>query len=491
MSDRYTLAEVLAVAQIHPFYNEKVQYPPDTEAIQQARLRTIGATDVNLHKQPLLHKKALYKTIKRLTHDVTPQNTYRHGSYVSITGRGSGGVPMIFAMDMPENQRQRAQMGQFLRLCRVVEPGDFVLSIHFSGSLDLMTEIMENAGATILSAGSTMPPAEVTKALGDYHINMLTSDGSRIIQVVCHITSLPQAERARISLSKIIYTSEPLTRAQRDLIKSTLGDAIKIHSVMGNAEAGPWAISNLGITGEQSSDGAATNFLIDTRDIHIEILPRSAASTGNCSSDGAVSLPDGATGLIVQTSLQRLRNPLLRYVTGDIGSLHTVPDHAATLIPASERKHLRVLRLHGRDRRFSFKWDAMYFDFDKVEAVFEAPECGILQWQVILGGADEDSPVATLEVRDLVDRLRGFWGVLPENEHLVRIVFVKGLAEFETSATAGKVIRYQKQSVQSRALNPADAISRIGFLIQKSLTYRDSGLTISAIFSSYHDIVSK
>lgn len=319
-----------------------------------------------------------------------------------------------------------------------------------------MTEIMENAGATILSAGSAMPPTDVTKALGDYHVNVLTGDGSRIIQVVCHIANLPKAERARISLSKIIYTSEPLTRAQRDLIKSTLGDSIKIYSVMGSAEAGPWAISNLDITGEQVSDGAATDFLIDTRDIHIEILLPSTASTGNCSSDSAISVPDGETGLIVQTSLQRLRNPLVRYVTGDIGSLHTVPDHVATLIPASERKHVRVLRLHGRDRRFSFKWDAMYFDFDKVEAVFEAPECGILQWQVILGGADEGSPVATLEVRvlrgpprvgilteeDLVDRLRGFWGVLPENEHLVRLVFVKGLAEFVTSATAGKVIRF-------------------------------------------------
>lgn len=43
----------------------------------------------------------------------------------------------------------------------------------------------------------------------------------------------------------------------------------------------------------------------------------------------------------------------------------------------------------------------MYFDVDKVEAIFEAPECGILQWQVILGGADDGSPVATLEVRVL------------------------------------------------------------------------------------------
>ncbi|PLB40433.1 uncharacterized protein BDW47DRAFT_123456 [Aspergillus candidus] len=308
------------------------------------------------------------------------KNTYRHGSYVSFTGGGSGKVPMVFAVDVRENRRQRAQMGQW-------ETPSYEAAIAFTEhrTLDLITGIMENADATILSAGSVMSPAEVTKAMRDYHVNVLTGDGSRIAQVVCHIASLPRAERAHHPLQDHLH----------------LGAA-------------------------HSSDSAATDFLIDTRDIHIEILPPSAASTGNCSCDGVLSLPDGEMGLIVQASLQRLHNPLVRYVTGDIGSLHTVPDHVATQIPASERKHLR--------------WDMMYFDVDKVEAIFEAPECGILQWQVILGGADDGSPVATLE--ELVDRLRGFWSVLPENEHLVRIVFVKGLAEFQTSATAGKVIRF-------------------------------------------------
>ena len=40
---------------------------------------------------------------------------------------------MMFAVDVHENRRQRAQMGQFLRLCGLIGPGDFVLSIHFSG----------------------------------------------------------------------------------------------------------------------------------------------------------------------------------------------------------------------------------------------------------------------------------------------------------------------------------------------------------------------
>lgn len=78
-------------------------------------------------------------------------------------------------------------------------------------SLDLTTEIMENAGATVLSAGSYMPPTEVARSLADYHVNVLAGESSQIVQVVHHISMLPQDYRDRINLAKIIYTSEPLT----------------------------------------------------------------------------------------------------------------------------------------------------------------------------------------------------------------------------------------------------------------------------------------
>lgn len=52
---------------------------------------------------------------------------------MSITGGGSGGIPMMFATDVHENRRQREAMGNFLRTSRVVDPGDVVLSTHLSG----------------------------------------------------------------------------------------------------------------------------------------------------------------------------------------------------------------------------------------------------------------------------------------------------------------------------------------------------------------------
>lgn len=57
----YSLAEVLAVAQIHPFYHPDVQYPPNAKALKATReLVANEAIPVNLLTQPLLQKKSMY-----------------------------------------------------------------------------------------------------------------------------------------------------------------------------------------------------------------------------------------------------------------------------------------------------------------------------------------------------------------------------------------------------------------------------------------------
>ncbi|KAK4940751.1 hypothetical protein LTR66_014882 [Elasticomyces elasticus] len=454
-TESYQLAEVLAVAEIHPFYNPDFVYPADTETIQRLRELIDKKAKPALQEQPLLNKKTLYKVIGRLIHDMDPLNTYRQSSYMSITGGGSGGVPMMFAVDVHENRRQRAQMGNFIKLCGVIEPGDWVLSTHLAGgfyrSLDLTTEIMENAGATVLSAGSYMLPTEVAKSLADYHVNVLTGDGSQVVQIVHHISMLSQDYRDRINLEKIIYTSEPLTSPQRVFIRTILS-GVKIFSIMGSSEAGPWGVSSPDLTGEQSLTGSSTDFVFDTRSILIEII--SPSDLDGASQPDLNLIPLGEPGLVVQTSLQRIRNPLIRYNTGDIGSLHRLPETASVVVPEADREHLRVLRMHGRDHRFSFKWYGAYFEFEKIGTLLQAEECGIFQWQIILDRL-ETTPQSTLEIRllkrsqggvisddDLKHRIRAFFLVLPENEHLARIVFVDDLEGFERSVTARKVIRF-------------------------------------------------
>ncbi|ODM20216.1 hypothetical protein SI65_03269 [Aspergillus cristatus] len=133
--------------------------------MQFSMLDNLPATEVDICIRPMVTKKDLYKVIERLAHDTSPENVYRLHSYISITGGGSGGLPLMFATDVKENRRHRAVFGEFMAACGLVGPGDWVLTTHASGylyrSLDLMSEIFENAGATVLSCGNYMTPVEV------------------------------------------------------------------------------------------------------------------------------------------------------------------------------------------------------------------------------------------------------------------------------------------------------------------------------------------
>lgn len=55
----FSLADVLAVAKIHPFYTSDAQYPPDADAMHKSRARAALSAAVDLKTQPLLRKKNL------------------------------------------------------------------------------------------------------------------------------------------------------------------------------------------------------------------------------------------------------------------------------------------------------------------------------------------------------------------------------------------------------------------------------------------------
>ncbi|KAF5023464.1 hypothetical protein F66182_4464 [Fusarium sp. NRRL 66182] len=446
----YPLRDVLTVASIHPFYSD-VKYPPDQKAVEAAiKQAALITKPPDLTLQPLMWKRDLYEVIERLVRDTSPQNTYRHNVYTSVTGGGSSSQFMFFATDALENRLHRAWFGQFLRNTDVIKHGDWVLTTHWAGdlyrSLDLTLEIMENAGASVLAAGCVMPPPKVIGLLRDFHVNVLTGDASQIVSVVHCISTLSPAEREKIKLDKIIYTSEVLTVAQKKHIYAVLGP-VKIFSILGSSEAGPYGISNPDLT---MADPAAdyADFVIDTRMTLFEILPLSCAE----STSTPEPLPEGKTGTIAQTSLSRLRNPLVRYMTGDIGSLHPLPSKARGLIDEAHWPYMRVLRLKGRDQRFSFLWDGSYIDFGVVSEVMAEHNLGVLQWQIILDRI-EPSQEASLEVRllycrrdeevlsksDVVDRFREFFVVSGANEHRFQVTFVDTLTGFELSKTGRKV----------------------------------------------------
>lgn len=473
-SSYYSVADVLAVANIHPFYVSSIKYPPSTQTITS--LTTAGSHTATKHAthpsqltllqtQPLLRKPNLYTTIQRLINDASPFNTYRHGIYASTTGGGSGSKPLFFGTDVHENRRQRHLFGRFLAATGVIAPGDWVATIHSSGglyrSLDLTLEIMENAGASMLALGHGVPPAKLVQAVADYHANVLSGDGSQVVAMAHFISGLSADQRARLQVvDKVIYTSETLTAAQAGYIRSVLGAHVSICSVMGSAEAGPYAVNNPALTaGMEEPDatvaGGYVDFVYDTRAVLFEILPIELSPEQD--SHPSKPLPDGEVGMIVQTSLARLRNPLVRYVTGDVGSLHRLPEQARSLVAEEDWPFLRVLRHRGRDGRFSFEWAGEYVEFDGLTALMNDEKLGILKWQVILNkmettesmlevrvllGLLQDSAAASRRESLVEERIWRFCHVIEGNKYRFRLQFVDSLGEFELSTTGNKVVRF-------------------------------------------------
>lgn len=371
---------------------------------------------------------------------------------------------MLFLTDSAENRKHRFTAGQFLKTCGLVDPRDWILTVHVTGgfyrSLDLLSEMFENAGGSVLAAGHTTPVANVVDALIKYRVNVLSGGSSQILQILNYIaSSTTEEQKSALKIDKIIYTSEALGRPQRDFIRSVLGP-VNICSVLGSSEAGPWAVANLALTGEPGDD--AVDFIYDSRTMVIEILPLEATDTARESIQDVTELPEGSVGVIVQTSLQRLRNPLVRYITGDVGSLHPLPAAAKAALPADEAQHLRMIRVRGRDKRFSFKWVGRYFEFHTIREIMRTGEWGVLQWQLILS-VKEPSPEVILEVRvflstvtetagqiskdELIEKLKVLFVVVGNSEHLFKVTFVGDDQGFVLSTTGNKVMSFVDRSV--------------------------------------------
>ncbi|KAF5706283.1 cystathionine gamma-synthase [Fusarium mundagurra] len=435
-SPTYSLADILAVARVHPFYCS-TQYPPDEPAIQRAREEAASKYEPpDLKSWPLLRKNDLFTVIERLINDTDARNTYRHNVYTSVTGGGGGASkPLFFATDAMENRRHRALFGEFLKKTGIIERGDWVLSTHHGGSLyrslDLTMEIMENAGGSVLAAGHQCPTASVVQILQDFNVTVLTGDSSQIISIVHQISTMPDIKN-RIKIRKVVYTSEGLSMMQRVQICKVLG-TVAIYSILGSAEAGPYGASSPFLV-DFDLYSNSNDFIIDTRMTIIEVLPLSCAG---CESDEIPEpLPDGETGIIAQTVLTRLRHPVIRYITGDIGSLHSIPQKAVDRIARHDLPHYRLLRLQGRDRRFSFMWDGCDFQFDKLNTILSDPQLGVLLWQVILDKMQPSQEISleirllsgqnsgdTMHLQTLLRRLKACLDVNSSNEHKFKITF--------------------------------------------------------------------
>lgn len=209
---------------------------------------------------------------------------------------------------------------------------------------------------------------------------------------------------------------------------------------------GTWAVGCFELTGPQEDDTA--DFIFDTRNMIVEVMPLEFdLSTRHC----PCRIVEGEAGVLIVTSLQRLRNPLVRYITGDIGSIHPLPPSASSHL-GQDAVYLRVLRLHGRDIRSSFEWQGEYFELNKLDKLMSTPAWGIVRWQIVL--TSDQSNVEYVEIRlmrasgidgfvarkAIYERLKEYFYVQAQNESLFQ-VNLRTPDDFIRSSTGNKVIK--------------------------------------------------
>lgn len=296
---------------------------------------------------------------------------------------------------------------------------------------------------------------QMIEILIGYRVNVIAGDAGQIIQLARYISTLSEARKRHLSVSKALYTSEPMTPAQRRFL-NTVFPNIAVSSAIGSAEAGPWGASPAELAPTTKEQNYA-DFVYDQRLMHLEVFPFAVGDPHASDSIDARPLPDGEKGLLVQTSLQRLRHPLVRYVCGDVCSLHPLPDSIRGRFSPEDALHYKVARIYGRDRRISFDWDGEYFEFPVVEAAMRTESWGILQYQIIrrYNQGDEDHVDIVLELRvlrcndqgtiteeELTQKLRELFYVLETNQELFDLKYLSDFSGFVRSTTGQKVIHF-------------------------------------------------
>ncbi|KAK9710280.1 hypothetical protein K7432_008520 [Basidiobolus ranarum] len=338
----YRLEEVLSSGAKHPLY-ASLQYP----------------SKLDLAAIPLLDKVTLYNQIQ---YAVKADKSILQSAYLSPTGGTSSGPLLYFITDTHENRAQREEMGRFMNEQNVITKEDIVLVIHggryMYRSLDLICELIENSHGTALAAGASTSPDILVNLSIQFSANAISGTCTQMISFAQYIEA--NGLQSFVNFDKIFYSSEVLPLHQENYLRTIFGASV-ITSVYGSAEGGVWA-AKLNQDVAQRSD-----FIYDKNMMIVEILKE----------DGT-HVAEGEAGEIVLTSLMRLRNPLIRYCTGDLGSLHSYSGDAST-----NGRSLAVLRLYGRNPVKSVNFQGDYFNPLELEQELQKEEWNILDWQAV------------------------------------------------------------------------------------------------------------
>ncbi|RUS24355.1 hypothetical protein BC938DRAFT_473717 [Jimgerdemannia flammicorona] len=391
----YHLSTILSQASTHPIYSPLLR-----NATSDAPL-TLQSFD-------FVTKDHLLSSFDHLQHT---NPSFLHSIYISPTGGTRSGptTHLYFFTSTVENRAQRALASTLLSTINVFEPTDITINLHGGVPMyrcqDLMGSLIDNCGATDLSIGSNATDAQVLAIGKRFDGNVIAAPSSRLLQFARYMYGLKRANGGEgevgLKLKKVVFTSEPLSKAQEGFLKEALG-VETVASVYGSAEAGPWGGAPPQPIADQTSTGAMgegevpgkgflRSFVFDRRQMIVEIID----GGGNVLDDSTnlrsepTQIGEPIVGEIVLTSLTRHWNPLLRYRTGDFGSLHSISTLHGTqeLLKRNTdaAENLCHIIMYGRSPNSSFFLDSDYIDIVQLDRqVFANPEWDVLEWQIII-----------------------------------------------------------------------------------------------------------
>ncbi|WP_428231403.1 hypothetical protein [Flavobacterium sp.] len=216
----------------------------------------------------------------------------KKGVYLVRSG-GSTQKPLVFPVDIQENQNQRLALAEELTKNKFFTSGTIALNIFGYSDMyrtaAIMDDILEKCYATTLALSAHATYEDIEHAAHYFKPDFILGTPSKLL---CFAQFLVQNNK-KIAIENLLYAGEFLRPNTQQLLQETFS-CQQIYSMYGSAETGIWAWS----------DFTKTPSLFSViKGIIIEIIN-----------------PDiNGYGTIAVTNTFRKRFPVFRYAIGDLG----------------------------------------------------------------------------------------------------------------------------------------------------------------------------
>lgn len=267
------------------------------------------------HDAPILSKEELMSILKTKfkLHD---QHT---GVYLVRSG-GSTQEPLVFPVDIQENQDQRIAIANELVKNNFFTSSTVALNIFGYSDMyrtaAIMDDILEKCNATTLSLSAHASYNDMLQATNYFNPNFILGTPSKLL---CFAKFLDE-NNIQLEIKNLFYAGEFLRPSLQKLLRKTLGYD-QIYSMYGSAETGIWAWSD--VTKRPSLFSVIKGVIV-------EIV--------NPDADGY--------GTIAVTNTFRKRFPVFRYAIGDLGRWVDIDGDSFLELKSRETKSFIVGEQH-------------------------------------------------------------------------------------------------------------------------------------------------